>query len=109
MQGLLGMQQPQAQQQGNLLGGIFQSPQQARAQSRNRLFENAIALSQSPTAGFAIAGGLIGDAISRSMGNVSPEENRAMQLQGLQSRLAEQGLDPATNPFEFYAGLSQEL
>ena len=108
MQGLLGMQ-PQAQQQGNLLGNLFQTPQQARNQSRNRLFENAIAISQNPNAGMAVAGGLLGETIGRAMGRVTPEEDRAMQLQGLQGRLAQQGLDPSQDPHGFFTGLASEL
>jgi len=108
MQGLLGMQ-PQAQQQGNLLGNLFQTPQQARNQSRNRLFENAIAISQNPNAGMAVAGGLLGETIGRAMGRVTPEEDRAMRLQGLQGRLAEQGLDPSQDPHGFFTGLASEL
>jgi len=108
LQGLLGTQ-PQAQQQGNLLGNLFQTPQQARNQSRNRLFENAIAISQTPGAGSAIAGGLLGEAAGRAMGRVTPEEDRAMQLQGLQDRLAQQGLDPSQDPYGFFTGLASEL
>ena len=109
--GMLGGGQQQAQQ-GNMLGGLFQSESQARRQGRNRLLGQAlqIAQQQDPVrSGFALAGGLLGQGIARSMGRVTPEEARQQKFAGLQQQLMSEGLDPTQDPAGFYNRTSELL
>jgi len=109
--GMLGGGQQQAQQ-GNMLGGLFQSESQARRQGRNRLLGQAlqIAQQQDPVrSGFALAGGLLGQGIARSMGRVTPEEARQQKFAGLQQQLMSEGLDPTRDPAGFYNRTSELL
>jgi hypothetical protein len=115
-EGLLQMlgsgQQAQQQQQGNLLGGLFQSESQARRQGRERLLGQALQIAQQQDpigTGFAVAGGLLGEGIGRAMGKVTPEEARQQKFAGLQTQLMQEGLDPTQNPFGFYARAAELL
>jgi len=113
-EGLLQMlgsgQQAQQQQQGNLLGGLFQSESQARRQGRERLLGQALQIAQQQDpirSGFAIAGGLLGEGIGRAMGKVTPEEARQQKFAGLQTQLMQEGLDPAQDPAGFYTRVAE--
>jgi hypothetical protein len=115
-EGLLQMlgsgQQAQQQQQGNLLGGLFQSESQARRQGRERLLGQALQIAQQQDpigTGFAVAGGLLGEGIGRAMGRVTPEEARQQKFAGLQTQLMQEGLDPTKDPFAFYRGAGEML
>ena len=115
MDGLLGNTQSQGQRQGNLLGGVFQSPSSVRRQERNSLFNNVLAVSQAQdpfSASAAMGGAQIGLGLGRALGFETQGDRTARIIEQVQNETLESGLDPNVNPeetFRFIADRFQQL
>jgi len=108
----------QGQQQGNLLGGVFQ-PQPTRGQRRAGLISNAIQQyggNAQQTGGAAVGSllGLAGRAAAEKFGLVDapPEVQRSEAIRQVQQEAADRGLNIVDDPRgfgDFVAGRFQEL
>jgi len=113
--GLIGMQQSEGQRQGNLLGGIFQSPSNIRQQGRNRIVGDALAISQSAdpvSASLAVGGANLGLGIGNALGFQTQEQRTAGIVEQVQRESLERGLTTDVDPVQtlnFAAQRFQEL